>query len=128
MVKNMLKKTQNKTKQKNKQTNKQNFSVFTWPMMNFNPKIMFIKCVFTSNLSFINPYLKSFLWFKISKKLPVISLYWFTAQQQTGTWRRKKSHSVYTNLSLEENKLPSIFENPQEMAKKFLKENNTRKT
>ena len=60
--------------------------------------------------------------------MPVISLYWFAAQQQTSTCRRQKSHSIYSKFSLEENELTNSFQNPQEVAKKLQKRNSARKT
>ena len=39
--------------------------------------------------------------FEISKKMPVISLYWFAAQQQTSTLRRQTSGSIYSKFGIE---------------------------
>ena len=41
--------------QKSAKKYKTNFFVFTWFMVTFNPKMISIKSVFTSNLTFINP-------------------------------------------------------------------------
>ena len=60
--------------------------------------------------------------------MPVISLYWFAAQQQTSTCRLQKSHSIYSKFSVEEIEVTPSFQNPQEVAKKFQKPNNARKT
>ena len=49
-------------------------------------------------------------------KMPVISLYWFVAQQQTSTCRRRKSRSIYSKFSVEENELTPSFQDPQEVA------------
>ena len=62
------------------------------------------------------------------KKMPVISLYWFAAEQQSSTCRRQKSHSIYSIFSVEENELTPSFQNPQKVAKKLQKPNNARKT
>ena len=56
----------------------------------------------------------------------VIPLYWFT-EQQTSTCRCKKSCSIYSNFSVEENELIPSAQNPQEVAKKLQKPNNARK-
>ena len=43
------------------------------------------------------------------KKTPAISLYWFAAQQQTGTCRRQTSGSIYSKFSGKENEVfPSL--------------------
>ena len=60
--------------------------------------------------------------------MPVISLHWFAAQQETSTCRRHKSRSIYSKFSVEENELTSSFQNRQEVAKKLQKPNNARKT
>ena len=48
--------------------------------------------------------------------MPVISLYWFDAQQQTSTSRRQKSCSVYSKFSVEESELTPSFRNLLEVA------------
>ena len=53
--------------------------------------------------------------FTVLKKLKS-SLYWFAAQQQTSTFRRQKSRSIYSKFSVEENELTLSFQNPQEVA------------
>ena len=50
------------------------------------------------------------------KKMPVISLYWFAAQQRTSTCRRQKSSSIYSKFSVEESEFTPSFQNPQEVA------------
>ena len=59
--------------------------------------------------------------------MPVISLHWFTAQQQTSTCRRQKSRSINSKFSVEENELTPSFQKPQEAAKN-LQNPNPRKT
>ena len=54
--------------------------------------------------------------FEISKKMTVISLYWFAAQQQTSTCRLQKSSSIYPKFSVEESELTPSFQNPPEVA------------
>ena len=49
------------------------------------------------------------LQFEISKKMLVISLYWFAAQQQTSTTRPEKSGSVYSKFSVKESELTPGF-------------------
>ena len=67
--------------------------------------------------------------FEISKKkMPVILLYWFAAQQQTSTCRRQKSRSIYLKFSVAENDFTPSFQNPHEVALKLKKPNNARKT
>ena len=56
--------------------------------------------------------------------MPVISVYWFAAQQQTSTCRRQKSRSIYSKFSVEENELTPSFQNSQEVAQKLQKQNN----
>ena len=56
------------------------------------------------------------LWFEISKIMPVISLYWFAAQQITSTYRRQKSCSIYWKFSVEWSELTRSFQNPLEVA------------
>ena len=48
--------------------------------------------------------------------MPVISLYWFAAQQQISTCRRQKSCSIYSRFSVEENELTPGFQKQQEVA------------
>ena len=48
--------------------------------------------------------------------MPVISLYWFPAQQQTSTYRRQKSRSIYLKFSVELSELTPSLQNPQEVA------------
>ena len=48
--------------------------------------------------------------------MPVISLYWFAVQQQTSTYRRQKSGSIYLKFSVEVNELTPSFQNPQKVA------------
>ena len=52
--------------------------------------------------------------------MPVISLYWFAAQQ--------KPRSIYSKFSVELSELTPSFQNPQEVAQKLQKPNNTQKT
>ena len=59
--------------------------------------------------------------------MPVISLYWFAAQQ-TSTLRHQKSHSIYSKFSVELSELTPNFQNPQEVASKLQKPNNAPKT
>ena len=68
------------------------------------------------------------LQFEIFKKLPVISLYWFAAQQQTSTCRRQKSRSIYSKFSVEWSELTPSFQNALEVASKLQKPSNARKT
>ena len=75
-------------------------------MFTFNLKMISIESVYTSNLTFINPLA---LWFENSKKMLVISRYWFVTQQQTSTSRQQKSGSVYSNFSVEESELTPGF-------------------
>ena len=56
-------------------------------MVTFNPNIICIKKVFTSNLSFINPW----------------NVYWFTLQQQTVSLDTKKFGYIHTKFFVEEN-------------------------
>ena len=51
--------------------------------------------------------------------MSVTSLYWFAAQQQTSTYRRQKSRSIYSKFSVERRQLIPSFQNPQEVAKKL---------
>ena len=53
---------------------------------------------------------------KTQKKMPVISLYWFAAQQETSTLRRQKSRSIYWKFIVEFSELTPSFPNPQEVA------------
>ena len=48
--------------------------------------------------------------------MPVISLYWFAAQQETSTCRRRKSYSTYSKFSVEMSELAPSFENLEEVA------------
>ena len=48
--------------------------------------------------------------------MPVISVYWFAAEQQTSTCSRQKSSSIYSKFSAEENELTPSFQKEQEMA------------
>ena len=63
--------------------------------------------------------LKCALRFEISKKMPIISLYWFAAQQQTSTYNRQKSRTNYSKFSVEWSELTPSFQNPQEVALKL---------
>ena len=83
-------------------------------MVIVNLKKISIKNVFTNNLTFINP--QSALFGLKSQKMPVISLYWFAAQQQTSTLRRQKYRSIYSKFSVELSELTPRFQNPQEVA------------
>ena len=56
--------------------------------------------------------------------MPVISLYWFAAQHETGTYQRKKSRSIYSKLSMEWSELTPSFQNLQEVALILQKQNN----
>ena len=60
--------------------------------------------------------------------MQAISLYWFAVQKQTSIYRRQKSCSIYSKLSVEENEFTPSFKNPQEIAKKLQKSNNALKT
>ena len=42
-------------------------------------------------------------------------MYWFAAQQQTSTYRRQKSRSIYSKFSVELSELTPSFQNPQEV-------------
>ena len=48
--------------------------------------------------------------------MPVISMYWFAAQQQTSTLRRQKSRSIYSKFSAELSELTASFQNLHEVA------------
>ena len=48
--------------------------------------------------------------------MPVVSLCWFAAQQQTSTCRHQKSGSIYLKFSVEVNELIPSFQNPQKVA------------
>ena len=63
----------------------------------------------------INPPERT-LRFEISKKMPLILLYWFAAQQQTSSLRSQKSPSIYSKFSVELSELPPSFQNAQEVA------------
>ena len=52
------------------------------------------------------------LQFEISKKMPVILLYWFAAHQQTSTLRRQKFRSIYSKCSVELSEITPSFQNP----------------
>ena len=84
-------------------------------MVTFNLKIISIKSVYTSNITFINPW-NALFGLKSLKKMLVVSLYWFATQEQTGTCRRQKFRSIYSKFSVEENELTPSFQNPQEVA------------
>ena len=43
-------------------------------------------------------------------------MYWFAVQQQTSTYRRQKSRSIYSKFSVELSELTPSFQNPQEVA------------
>ena len=48
--------------------------------------------------------------------MPVISLYWFAAQQETGTYRRQKSRSIYSKFRVKWSDPTPSFQNPHEVA------------
>ena len=56
--------------------------------------------------------------------MPVISVYWFPAQQHTITYRRQKPQSIYSKFSVEENELSPSFQNIEENASKLQNPNN----
>ena len=85
-----------------------------------------IVSVFTSNLTFIYPY-NTLFGLKSKKKMPVISLYWSPAQQQTSTCTHQIFLSIYSKLSLEGNEFTPNFWNIQEEVWKLPKENNAQK-
>ena len=53
-------------------------------MLTFHSKMVWVKSIFSCNLSFINPQSAHF-GLIILKKNPVISLHWFAVQQKTST-------------------------------------------
>ena len=59
--------------------------------------------------------MRSSVW-KLEKKMQVISLDWFAAQEQTSTLKRQKSRSNYSKLSVELSELTPSFPNLQEVA------------
>ena len=59
--------------------------------------------------------------------LLAILLYWFAAQQQTSTSRRQKFDLFDPKFSSEFNKLILTFQEQQEIAKKWLKQKQSRK-
>ena len=71
------------------------------------------KCIF-QNFEKLTLRTRSSVWYL--KKMPVILLYWFAVQQQTSTCRRKKSRSIYSKFSVEQNEFTPSFQNPQEVA------------
>ena len=104
---------------------KSSFSIFIWFMTIFNIKKMLIRSLFTSNLTFINPYNVFFI--LKSQKVPIHSLYSFAAQQQTSTLRCKKAYSIHWKFSVQLSELTRSFRNPREMTEKMQKPNNARK-
>ena len=72
-----------------------------------------IKDVFTSNLTFINPY--NTLFGLQSQKKSVISLYWFAAKRQTSTLSRYSSRSIYSKTNVELSELTPTFQNLQKI-------------
>ena len=78
-------------------------------------------------LRLINPQ-NALFGFEISKKMPVISMYWFAAQQQTSTYQRQKYRPIYSKFSVEQSELTPSFQNLQEVALKLQKRHNARKT
>ena len=96
-------------------------------------RMIFLKSVFTSNLTFINPLERPFrseTLKKKKKKMPVIllSLYCFAVRQQTSTCRCQINCSIYLKLSAEESKFPLSYPNPQKVPEKLQERNSTRKT
>ena len=89
-------------------------------MVTFNPKMILIKCTFTTNLSFINLY-NLFFGLESQKIKLVILLCWFAAQQQTSSCRRLQSYSILHY------KVTLTSQNPGELTKRLQKPNNARK-
>ena len=67
------------------------------------------KKVFTSNLTFIDLRTRIL----ISKRMSVISVYWFVAQQQNSRWGRQSTESIYSKFQVEENELTPTFKKPK---------------
>ena len=59
--------------------------------------------------------------------MPVISLYWYAAQDQTSTLRRQKFRSIYSKFRVDLSEFTPSFLNRQEVAEKLQKPNNARK-
>ena len=58
---------------------------------------------------------RSSVW-KLIKKMPLFSLYWFLVQQQTRTNRLQKFSSLYSNISVEESECTPAFWDPLKVA------------
>ena len=65
---------------------------------------------------YFNSPLEHTLRFEISKKVPIISLYWFAVHQQTSTCRRQKNCSSYIKFSVECTEFTPSFRKQQEVA------------
>ena len=89
---------------------KPSFFDFTIFMVIFNLKKISIKSVFTSNLIFINPWNALFR-LKPLKKLPLISLSWFGAQQQASTLSGQISRSTYSEFMEKLSEFTPSFQN-----------------
>ena len=82
--------------------------------------MIWIKSIFSCNRYFINSYSAHF-GLKLLKKIPVILLYWFPAQQNTSTLRCQKQGFFDLKFSVEPNIFVPSFYREHKVAQNYSK-------